>query len=371
MKYYIIAGEASGDLHASNLMKALRDLDKDPVFRFWGGDKMEAAGGTLVKHYRETAYMGFLEGIKHLRPILKNLAFCKKDIEQFQPDALILIDYPGFNFRIGSWAQKKNYKIFYYIAPQVWAWKARRALTLKEMVEQLYVILPFEADFFLQYDFEVNYVGHPLLDAIRRRSGSKNFRTENHLNDKPIIALLPGSRNQEIKRLLPTMSAMANSFPAYQFVVAAVETIPMDFYISLVDNTTSSIKFVTGKTYDLLENAHAALVTSGTATLETALFAVPQIVCYASNPLSFQIAKRLVRVKYISLVNLILDQALVCELIQRDFNFLRLKAELIHLLTATEQERIRVGYTQIEKKLEGEGASMRTAHDIYLRLTAS
>lgn len=362
MKYYIIAGEASGDLHASNLMKHLKKLDPNANFRFWGGNLMQEVGGVLVKHYRELAFMGFLEVLLNLGTILKNIAFCKQDIAAFNPDALIFVDYPGFNMRIAKWAKAKGYKTHYYISPQLWAWKENRIKAIKRDVDAMYVILPFEKSFYEEkHNFPVHFVGHPLLDAIanRQQPNPENFRKENSLNNKPIIALLPGSRKQEISKILPVMASVSLHFNEYQFVIAGAPGQDAPLYSKYLAN--SNIGIVFGKTYDLLSIADAALVTSGTATLETALFKVPEVVCYKGNWFSYQIAKRIITLKYISLVNLIMDKPVVAELIQQDFNPKRLKQELENILNDTERKRIFLDYFELEKKLGGPGASEKTA----------
>ncbi len=287
MKYYIIAGEASGDLHGSNLMKALYEKDPTAEIRFWGGDLMQNVGGTLVKHYRELAFMGFIEVILNLKTILNNIKICKKDIEAFQPDAIIFIDYPGFNMRIATWAKERNIPTHYYISPQIWAWKENRIKAIKRDVDFMYVILPFEKDFYeKKHNFSVHFVGHPLIDAIASRTevSDEIFRKENHLSDKPIIALLPGSRKQEIAKMLSIMLSVTNDFPDYQFVIAGAPSQEYEFYKTFLTN--ENVKFISNKTYDLLSHSHAALVTSGTATLETALFNVPEVVCYKGSYIS-------------------------------------------------------------------------------------
>ena len=363
MKYYIIAGEASGDLHASNLMKALTQEDEHAEFRFWGGDLMQTVGGTLVKHYRDLAFMGFVEVFMNLRVILKNIKFCKQDILNYQPDALILIDYPGFNMRIAEFAKQKNITTHYYISPQIWAWKENRIKKIKRDVDQMYVILPFEKDFYeKRHDYPVCFVGHPLLDAIadRKPVDIEKFRNKNNLNDKPIIALLPGSRKQEIAKMLTIMLKMVDKFSDFQFVIAGAPSQNLEFYQQFFSD--KCIAIVENKTYDLLSVSHAALVTSGTATLETALFKVPEVVCYKGNEISYQIGKRLVKnIKYISLVNLILDKESVTELIQDDFNEKRLENELFKILDHKNRERIFDDYYDLERKLGGKGASEKTA----------
>ncbi len=365
MKYYIIAGEASGDLHASNLMKALLQQDKHSEFRFWGGDLMSHIGGNnnLVKHYRDLAFMGFAEVIMNLPTILGNIKFCKKDILDFKPDVLILVDYPGFNMRIAEFAKKNNIQVHYYISPQIWAWKENRIKKIKRDVDQMYVILPFEKDFYEKHhDFPVHFVGHPLLDAIadRKQVNPEQFRKENKLNEKPIIALLPGSRKQEIKKMLSVMLQMEDKFNDHQFVIAGAPSQDLAFYKQFIKSENISI--VENKTYDLLSLANAALVTSGTATLEAALFKVPEVVCYKGNAISYQIGKRLVKnIKYISLVNLILDRESVTELIQDDFNTKNLENELFKILDHKYRKKIFVDYYELEQKLGGKGASENTA----------
>ena len=363
MKYYIIVGEASGDLHASNLMKALQKKDAEAEFRFWGGDLMQSIGGTLVKHYRDLAFMGFAEVIMNLNTILNNIKFCKKDIEKYQPDMLILVDYPGFNMRIAEFAKKKKIPVHYYISPQIWAWKENRIHKIKRDVDHMYVILPFEKDFYeIKHHYPVHFVGHPLLDAIadRKPVSVKAFAKENQLNEKPIIAVLPGSRKQEITKMLAIMLQMAPEFPDFQFVIAGAPSQPKEFYEQFIHDKNTS--FVANKTYDLLSVSYAALVTSGTATLETALFKVPEVVCYKGNEISYQIGKRLVKnIKYISLVNLILDKEAVTELIQNDFNPKRLKIELSKILDIKKREKMFSDYYELEQKLGGKGASSKTA----------
>ena len=366
MRYYIISGEASGDLHGSNLMKALLLEDVNADFRFWGGDLMQEIGGTLVKHYKDLAFMGFLEVVMNLRTIAKNLAFCKKDIEAYNPDAILFIDYPGFNLRIAKWAKQKNYRTHYYISPQIWAWKENRIKAIKNDVDEMYVILPFEKTFYEdKHNFPVHFVGHPLIDAIagRIQVDEFEFRTKNGLSNKPIIALLPGSRKQEITKILSIMLSLVDSYKDYQFVIAGAPGQDYDFYKQFIKKT--NIHFISNKTYDLLSVSTAALVTSGTATLETALFKVPQVVCYKGGWLSYQIGKRLVNLDYISLVNLILEKEAVTELIQNDFNTKSLKRELDIILDSYERTKFFINYYDLEKKLGGKGASTKTANLIY------
>lgn len=372
MKYYIIAGEASGDLHGSNLMKALFKNDPQASIRFWGGDLMQAVGGTLVKHYRDLAFMGFAEVVANLGTILRNISFCKKDILAFQPDVIIFIDYPGFNMRIAKWAKKQGIKTHYYIAPQVWAWKENRIKAIKRDFDQLYVILPFEKDFFEQkHNYPVTFVGHPLIDAIHNRPTTDRiaFKKEHHLDDRPVIALLPGSRKQEIAKMLQKMLSVVPNFPDYQFVIAGAPSQDFSFYETFLKG--KNIKFVANKTYDLLSIAHAALVTSGTATLETALFKVPEVVCYRASSISYQIAKRIITLKYISLVNLIMDEPIVTELIQDDLNAKRIEEELEKLLDPVHRSHLLEKYDELEMKLGGLGASQKTADHIWNNLTTS
>lgn len=366
MKYYIISGEASGDLHGSNLMKSLQKVDANADFRFWGGDLMQTVGGTLVKHYKELAFMGFVEVVMNLRTIAKNLSFCKKDIENYKPDAIIFIDYPGFNLRIAKWAKTKGFKTHYYISPQIWAWKEGRIKDIKRDVDQMYVILPFEKDFYeKKHHFPVHFVGHPLIDAISNRTqiDDSEFRRTHNLSDKPIIALLPGSRKQEITKMLSVMLSLVNDYDDYQFVIAGAPGQDYDFYKQFIKQ--DNVNFISNKTYDLLSLSTAALVTSGTATLETALFKVPQVVCYKGSWVSYQIGKRVVNLDFISLVNLILEKETVTELIQNDFNKKRLKKELDLILDEYERTKLFIDYYDLEKKLGGKGASLKTATLIF------
>lgn len=370
MKYYIIAGEASGDLHGSNLMKALLKEDIAAEFRFWGGDLMQAVSGTLVKHYKERAFMGFAEVIMNLSAIYKDIAYCKSDIQTFHPDVLIFIDNSGFNLRIAKWAKQQKFRTHYYISPQVWASRAGRVKDIKRDIDAMYVILPFVEPFYKKYDYQVTFVGHPLIDAIANRKliDEHVFRAENKLNEKPIIALLPGSRKQEIKNMLSVMLSLVEDFPNYQFVIAGAPSQDYSFYEPFIKSYNA--KFISNKTYDLLSISTAALVTSGTATLETALFKVPQVVCYKGSTISYQIAKRIVTLKFISLVNLIMDKEVVTELIQSDFNKKRLKKELEIILDKKERSKIYVQYYELEKILGGKGASEKTAKLIYKSIKA-
>lgn len=369
MKYYIIAGEASGDLHGSNLMKALYREDPQADIRFWGGDLMQAVGGTMVKHYRELAFMGFIEVLFNLKTILGNIKFCKQDIEQFNPDAIIFIDYPGFNMRIAKWAKQRGIPTHYYISPQIWAWKENRIAAVKRDFDKLYVILPFEKDFYeKKHHFPVEFVGHPLIDAIHNRveKSQVDFIRENGLEDKPIIAILPGSRKQEITKMLSVMLSVADEFPDYQFVIAGAPSQEHALYAPFLKN--KQVHLLANKTYDLLSHATAALVTSGTATLETALFKVPEVVCYKGSWVSYQIAKRIITLKYISLVNLIMDREVVTELIQDDCNRKKIKTELQKILDPDYRKKVLSDYDSLEEKLGGTGASEKTARLIVRNL---
>ena len=368
MKYYIIAGEASGDLHGSNLMKALYKEDADADIRFWGGDLMKNVGGSLVSHYKERAFMGFFEVILNLRKVMVFIKFCKKDIEQFNPDVIVFIDNSGFNLRIAKWAKKKGFRTNYYISPQVWASRASRVKGIKRDIDKMFVILPFEKDFYKKFDYEVEFVGHPLIDGIagRKQIDVQQFRKEHQLNEKPIIALLPGSRKQEITKMLLVMLSLIDDFSEYQFVIAGAPSQDFSFYQNIIG--TKKVSFINNKTYDLLSVSYAALVASGTATLETALFKVPQVVCYKGGNISYQIAKRIITLKYISLVNLIMDKEVVKELIQSDFNQRNLKKELIKILDKNHREKLFLDYFELEKKLGGKGASEKVAKQILTQL---
>ncbi|WP_179004861.1 lipid-A-disaccharide synthase [Winogradskyella forsetii] len=369
MKYYIIAGEASGDLHGSNLMKALFKQDEQADIRFWGGDLMQSVGGELVMHYKERQFMGFAEVAINIRKIFAHINLCKKDIKTFQPDVIIFIDNSGFNLRIAKWAKTHNFNTHYYISPQVWASRPGRVKKIKRDIDAMYCILPFEKDFYETYDYEVNFVGHPLIDAIadRPQVDGKDFRKEHQLSDQPIIALLPGSRKQEITKMLGVMLSLVDDFKDYQFVIAGAPSQDFEFYKGFIKK--KNIKFISNKTYDLLSISTAALVTSGTATLETALFKVPQVVCYKASAISYQIAKRIVTLKYISLVNLIMDREVVTELIQGDLNKKRLKKELTAILDTKKREQLFLDYYELEKKLGGRGASENAAKLIVSKIS--
>ena len=365
MKYYIISGEASGDLHGANLMKALLKAEPNAEVRFWGGDLMQNVGGTLVKHYKDLAFMGFAEVITNLRTILRNIDFCKKDIKKFNPDVLIFIDYPGFNMRIAQWAKKQNYDTHYYISPQIWAWKEGRIKAIKRDINHMYVILPFEKDFYeKKHHFPVHYVGHPLLDEIEdfKQNKTNNFIKDHQLDDRPIIALLPGSRKQEITRLLTEMLGIVDNYPQYQFIIAGAPGLTLDFYKPFIKQ--ENVRLILNDTYNLLNNAYAAIVTSGTATLETALFKVPQVVVYKANALSYQIAKRIIKLKYISLVNLIMNEEIVTELIQENCNTTTIKNEFNKVINNLERQKMLGKYHELSKVLGGGGASERVINII-------
>ncbi|MCH8902413.1 MAG: lipid-A-disaccharide synthase [Bacteroidetes bacterium] len=367
MKYYIIAGEASGDMHGANLIKELKSLDSDATFRCWGGDLMKAEGKDLIKHYRDLAFMGFWEVIKNINTIYGNMKFCFRDIISFDPDTVILIDYPGFNLRIAKKAKQAGYKVVYYISPQVWAWRAGRVKQIKKYVDKMIVILPFEKEFYSKWNYEVDYVGHPLLDVINNddiaMANQENSKTAGNL----IIAVLPGSRKQEMGIILPIMLSVKKHFESYQFIVGGAPSVDPQFYKDIIvryesNNSGEGIGFVQDQTYDLLKKADIALVTSGTATLETALFGVPQIVCYKGSFISYIIGRSLVDVKYISLVNLILDTRLVPELIQSDLNEENIKYQLDLLITGeSDKDDMISGYNRLTQLLGGRGASRKAA----------
>ncbi|TMM32270.1 lipid-A-disaccharide synthase [Polaribacter aestuariivivens] len=368
MKYYIIAGEASGDLHGSNLMKELFKQDENADIRFWGGDLMQAVGGTLVKHYKERAFMGFLEVLMNLSKVLGFIKYCKNDIAIFKPDVIIFIDNSGFNLRVAKWAKEAGFKTNYYISPQVWASRAGRVKDIKRDIDKMFVILPFEKEFYKTYNYEVEFVGHPLIDAISDRTQvkEKDFREKHHLGNLPIIALLPGSRKQEISKMLSVMLSIIDDFEDYQFVIAGAPSQENKFYKDIIG--TKKVQFIDNKTHDLLSVSYAALVASGTATLETALFKIPQVVCYKGSAISYQIAKRIITLKYISLVNLIMDREVVKELIQNDFTTKNLKKELRKILEEEHRQKLFLDYFELEKKLGGKGASKKVASKIVKEL---
>lgn len=359
MKYYLVAGEASGDLHGANLMKALKDQDPEAEFRYFGGDKMEAEGGTLAKHYAEMAFMGFTEVLLNLRTIFRNLKTCKEDILAYSPDVLILIDFPGFNLKIAGFGKEKGIKVCYYISPKVWAWNQKRVLKIKKVVDKMFCILPFEVEFYKGWGMKVDYVGNPLLDEKASFTPDPDFRAQHQLNENHIIALLPGSRKQEIERLLPAMLSVTEQFPDQQFVVAAAPGFPVIYYQQFIG--AKNVKLVFGKTYDLLNVATAAVVASGTATLETALFHVPQVVVYKGGTISIAIARMLVKIRFISLVNLIMDRKVVTELIQEDCNTVNITDELLRLIDGPGRTKITEDYRQLSVIMGEPGASARTA----------
>ncbi len=370
MRYYIIAGEASGDLHASRLMQQIQATDGEARFRCWGGDLMASQGGELVKHYRDLAFMGFAEVIQNLGTILRNIRFCKSDLLAYRPDVLILVDYPGFNLRIARFAKEHGIKVVYYISPQVWAWKESRVRQIKRDVDKMLVILPFEKEFYRKHDMNVDFVGHPLLDVVSTESSDQGvaFRHKHGLDERPIIALLPGSRHQEINVMLPIMLSMVSRFPSYQFVIAAAPSQDMDMYRTRAMGYPVAV--VAGDTYGILRNAHAALVTSGTATLEAALHGIPEVVCYKGNRLSYLIARSLVKIRFISLVNLIMDREVVKELIQDELNTVNLENELRKILDPQGRRQVCSEYDELKHKLGGPGAAAKAAGIIHQFLTA-
>jgi len=359
MKYYMVAGEASGDLHGANLMKALKALDSRAEFRFFGGDLMQAEGGTAVKHIADMAFMGFIEVVFNLTTILKNLALCKDDILAWQPDVLILIDFPGFNLKIAEFAKKNNVLVCFYISPKVWAWNQKRVLKIKKIVDHLFCILPFEVDFYKEWGMDVDYVGNPLLDAVDAFEADPGFLTQLPAG-KDIIALLPGSRKQEISNLLPELIKVTDRFPDHQFVIAGAPTFNREYYDQFTGQ--KNIPVIFNATYDLLANSKAAVVASGTATLETALFNVPQVVVYKGHPVSIAIARAVVKIKFISLVNLIMNRQVVKELIQQDCTAATIAAELQLLLNDKgHRGKMLADYDALDQKMGKPGASAKTA----------
>lgn len=355
MKYYIIAGERSGDLHASNLMKALLVKDRQAEFRYFGGDYMQAVAGTMVVHNREMAFMGFWEVLTNLNTISKFINLCKKDIDSYQPDAIILVDYAGFNLKIAKYAKKKGFKVLYYISPKVWAWNQKRALKIKQRVDHMFAIMPFEVDFYKKYNWdEVTYVGNPVLEAVSQHQVNNNFLAEHEVDtDKKIIAVLPGSRKQELKYILPTIKQAITKNPQFHFCIAALKSLASELYdiVDNVDNTT----LIFDETYDLLAHADAAIITSGTATLETALWKVPQVVVYKANWFSYNVAKALVSIEFISLVNLIMDREVIKELIQKECTADNISKELGVII------KHGIDYTTLQHKLGDKVASEETA----------
>ncbi len=369
MKYYIIAGEASGDLHGANMMKELSLIDSKAEYRFIGGDKMQNASQKApFIHISETAFMGFIEVAKNINAVLKNLKKAKKDVLDFKPDALILIDFPGFNLKLASFAKKHNIKVFYYISPKIWAWNQRRANKIRKVVDHMFCILPFEVDFYKQFNMEVDYVGNPLLDAIEDYTFNPDFRKDNGLDNKPIIALLPGSRKMELEKILPELINLYYLFPGYQLVIAGAPNFDKNYYEKYTGGLNIDIVF--DQTYDLLKNAEAAAVTSGTATLEAALIHTPQVVVYKANRLSIWLAKILIKVKFISLVNLINGFLSVNELIQKECNTWDIAEELAELINNSEYRKsVLENYEKLSEKLGKPGASQKTAQLIYKYLT--
>ena len=363
IKLYIIAGEASGDLHGSNLMKELVSASENTVdFRFWGGDKMKEVAGEPAKHIRDLAFMGFIEVVMNLRTILRNIKFCKKDILDFKPDALVLIDYPGFNLRIAKWAKENGIKVFYYVSPQIWAWKESRIHEIKRNIDQMFVILPFEQEFYAKHGMQVEYVGHPLLDAVENYRSENAAETSFSNSGKRIIAVLPGSRKQEVSVKLPIMLEAISTFADYEVIVAGAPSLEEEFYRPFLNDR---VRLVKGRTYDILMAAEAAVVTSGTATLEAALLGTPEVVCYKGSAISYHIARRLVKVKYISLVNLILDKESVVELIQDECNPDRIRQELEAILIGgAKREKLLKDYDELKTKLGGGGASKKVAQSL-------
>jgi len=374
MKYYILAGEPSGDLHASNMMKELLLLDSSIEFRFWGGDLMEAVAHQKPrKHIKDLAFMGFVEVLKNIRTIFKNIAFCKQDILEFKPEILILVDYPGFNLRIADWAKQQGIRVFYYISPTIWAWKENRVEIIKRSVEKMFVILPFEVAVYKKHNYNADYVGHPLLDAIEQEKSNlpdrATFIKKNNLDERPIIAVLPGSRKQEIERMFSIMLNVVEDFKGYQFVIAGTTNLPEEAYQMALDK---NLKVVFNQTYALMYNAHAGIIKSGTSTLESALFRLPQVVCYKGGTVSYSIARMVVgnRVKYISLPNLILDKPVVKELIQSDLNASNLKTELTKIIAGIAREEMLEEYDGLIKLLGNSGASKKVAELIYNNIHA-
>ena len=357
MKYYIIAGEASGDLHGSKVMESIKKLDKEANFRFWGGEKMKGIGGDIVKHINQLSFMGFWEVLKNILKILKNINFCKSDINTYQPDKIIYIDYPGFNMVIAKWAKKNGYQNHFYISPQIWAWKESRIKKIKRDIDFLYVILPFEKEYYKnKHNLNVHYVGHPLVEIINKEKKTDLFSSK---SSKPVIALLPGSRKQEIKKMIPIFKSVVHHFSKYEFIVAGVSNISKGWYDQILKD--DKIKIVYDKTYKLLKKSTAAIVTSGTATLETALFNVPQIVCYKSSLFSYLVGKLFIKLKFISLVNIIMNREVVKELIQSDCSKRNIINELSQLLKNENILRVKRDYKILRNRLGNEETSLKVA----------
>lgn len=368
MKYYLISGEASGDLHGSKLIKEIKALDPQAEIRCWGGDLMQAAGADLVVHYKERAYMGFLEVALNLRKILGFMKQCKADLLQYSPDVVVLIDYAGFNLPVAKFAKQNGLKTVFYISPQVWAWKEKRVKTIKQVIDKMLVILPFEKAFYKKWEYDVEYVGHPLIQIIRE------YKEANpHLSpgNQKTVALLPGSRLQEIRKKLPIMLDATDAFPNCRFLIAQAPSIDKEVYTEIIGNRTN-VELIADKTYAVLMQSHAALVTSGTATLETALFGVPEVVCYKGSQISYEIAKRLINVKYISLVNLILDKPAVKELIQNDLTPQNIEKELRSILEDDNRiAQIKADYTALHELLSKGGDASKAAAKITVEYARS
>lgn len=367
MKYYVIAGEPSGDMYAAGLLKELKNADTSAHFRCWGGDLMQAQGAEIVKHYKELAFMGFVEVAKNIRTIFKNIAFCKEDILKYNPDVLILVDYPGFNMRIAKWAKGQGIRVFFYIAPAIWAWHESRVHDIKKYVERLYVILPFEKSVFAKHDYDVHYFGHPLADIIQHEKekiiGREEFIAKHQLSNKPIIAVLPGSRAQELKYILPEMLSTIKHFPGYQFVIGAAPSLPLKMYEDAV--VGFDVKIVCNDTYALMCHSHAGLIKSGTSTLEAALFDLPEVLCYKGNALTIQIGRWVAKAKYICLVNLILDKPAVKELIQQDLNENSLVESLKDIVSGPKRNELLIEYKNVQAQLKAGNVSAKIAQDMY------
>jgi len=359
MKYYIIAGEPSGDIYGSRLIKEILKQNQNAKIRFWGGELMKNSGGELIKHYKDLAFMGFIDVLKNIFKILKNIRFCKMDILDFNPDKIIFIDYPGFNLRIAKWANNKNFKTYFYISPQIWAWKENRIKSIKKYINQMYVILPFEKDFYKKHNYRVQYYGHPLVNIIDE---SIKYRSKKKYQ-KPTIAILPGSRKQEINLILNKILDVANEFREYEFIIAGLNHINKETYYKIIENKKLNVKVVFNKTYEVLKDAEAAIVTSGTATLETALIGTPQIVCYVTNPFNIYLARLFVKVNFISLVNLILNKETVKELIQSKVNSQNIKTEL-QLILSKKEKTIKKDYKNLRELLKGKDIESKIVNHI-------
>ena len=371
MKYFIIAGEPSGDLHGSTLVRNLIRADQAAEISCWGGDKMRQAGGRLLKHYRETAFMGAWEVLRNIRRVRANFIDCRQQIAEMRPDVVILIDYPGFNLRIARYVKQLGIRVYYYISPKFWAWREGRVKQVKKYVDRLYIIFPFEKEFFRRHGFDVTFLGNPLVDHVEAwrdaTPGREAVAASMGLDARPVIALLAGSRQQEVRSVLPAMVSVAAGFPDYQFVVAAMDHLPAELYEGITGSLP--VRVINGRTYDLLSVAEAALVTSGTATLEAALFNVPQVVCYRTSAVTYHLAKKFIKVRFLSLVNLIMDREVVRELIQNDMGQARLHSELQDILvTGYRHEIIKRDYSELRQILGGSGASERVAEDMLKNL---